>query len=216
MLFSDFKARGSVSTSPMTAIDGGFACRYWDKRPSITSIIIFFLVRYGSIYFFMHMMFILCPAADAVRSGNWFTLFKVLKLNVTLWTVFLHLSNFGFGLSLGSVADFSNTRTRALISVEPALCLLTRRAIQFGLTIWIRVRIIFGRPFFLINKRRRYRWKQYFPNWSTRSWPLTCELSLPWTELWIHPPYVTTTLLLPMVSGNISLEKRFHLIFAKF
>ena len=52
----------------------------------------------------MYMMFILCLAADAVPSGNWFTVFKVLTLNVAKLTMFLHLNNFGLGLS--SVADF--------------------------------------------------------------------------------------------------------------
>ena len=39
-------------------------------------------------------MSISCSAIDAVNSGNWFPLFKELTLNVTIWTVFLHLSNF--------------------------------------------------------------------------------------------------------------------------
>ena len=30
----------------------------------------------------MHMMFVSFFAADAINSGNWFTLFKVLTLNV--------------------------------------------------------------------------------------------------------------------------------------
>ena len=45
--------------------------------------------------------------AEAVNSGSWPILFKVLTLNVSICIVLLHFSNFCFSLS--SVADFSNT-----------------------------------------------------------------------------------------------------------
>ena len=41
--------------------------------------------------------------AEAVRSGSWQILFKVLTLNVTICILLLHISNFCFSLS--SVAD---------------------------------------------------------------------------------------------------------------
>ena len=75
----------------------------------------------------MHTMYILCSAKDAVSSGNWPILFKVLTLNSPMYTVFLHLINFG----LGSVADFSNMRARALTSAERAP-FTARRAMWFG------------------------------------------------------------------------------------
>ena len=50
------------------------------------------------LYSCMHIMSILCSAAVSVSSDNWHFLFKVLTLNVTMFTVLLHLSNFGLGL----------------------------------------------------------------------------------------------------------------------
>ena len=43
-----------------------------------------------------HTMFILCSALDVVSSGKLVSLFKVLSLNVTMWTLFLHANNFSF------------------------------------------------------------------------------------------------------------------------
>ena len=73
----------------------------------------------------MYMMSILYTAA-----GNWFTLFKVLTFNVTMLTVFLHLSN--FVLSLSSVADFFNNEARVPTSAEYASFLLVQRAMWFA------------------------------------------------------------------------------------
>ena len=64
---------------------------------------------------------ILCSAANTVNSGNWFTQFKVLTLNVAMLTMFLHLNNFGLGLT--SIADFSNPKARAPTSAEHIPCL---------------------------------------------------------------------------------------------
>ena len=97
---------------------------------------ILFLVCYCSSS--MHMLSILCSAADTVSSVNWFTVFKVLMLNATM-LMFLYLSN--FGLSLSSVADFSNIGARVLTSAECTPCLPTQRAMQFGHTVWIRVMV---------------------------------------------------------------------------
>ena len=83
-------------------------------------------------------MSILCSAADAVSSDNWFTLFKVLTLNVAMWIVFLHLSNFGLGLSSGT--EFSKTlndSSKAPASAERTFCSSARRAMQFGHMVWI-------------------------------------------------------------------------------
>ena len=50
-------------------------------------------------------MSILCSTTDAVSSGSWPILFRVLTLNVSICIVCWHFSSF----SLSSVADFSNT-----------------------------------------------------------------------------------------------------------
>ena len=50
----------------------------------------------------MHMMSILCFAADAVSSDTWFIVFKVPVLNDTMFKMLWHLNKFG----LGSVVDF--------------------------------------------------------------------------------------------------------------
>ena len=55
---------------------------------------------------------------EAVSSGSWPILFKVLMLNVTICIVHLNFSNFCFSLS--SVADFSNTGARAPTLAECA------------------------------------------------------------------------------------------------
>ena len=55
-------------------------------------------------------MSILCSTADAVSSGSWPILFKVLTLDVAICIVCLHFSSF---CCLSSVADFSNTDARA-------------------------------------------------------------------------------------------------------
>ena len=80
----------------------------------------------------MLMMSLLYSAEDATSSGNWLTLFKDLMLNVTMLTMFLHLSNFGLGLSCA--VDFSNIGTRYPIWAERAPCLPARRTMRFGHT----------------------------------------------------------------------------------
>ena len=72
-------------------------------------------------------MFILC----SVSWSNWFTLFIVLTLNITMCAVFLCLSNFGLDLSLSSIADFLNPEARVPTSAERAPCLPVRKVIWF-------------------------------------------------------------------------------------
>ena len=67
------------------------------------------------------MVSILCSATDNVCSSNWFTMFKVLTLSITMLTMSLYLNNFCLGL--GSVADFLNTEARAPTSIECTPCL---------------------------------------------------------------------------------------------
>ena len=69
------------------------------------------------------MISILYSAVDDINLGNWFTVFKVLMLNVPMLTIFLHQSKFSLGLI--SVADFSNIGTRAPNSTECTPCVHT-------------------------------------------------------------------------------------------
>ena len=55
----------------------------------------------------MHIISMLGSIVEAVSSGSWPILFKVLTLNLAICIVLLHFSNFCFSLSF--VADFSNT-----------------------------------------------------------------------------------------------------------
>ena len=58
----------------------------------------------------MHIMSMLCSTADAVSSGSWPILFKVLTMNVAICIVCLHFSSF---CCLSSVADFSYSEAKA-------------------------------------------------------------------------------------------------------
>ena len=84
---------------------------------------------------------ILCSTADAVSSGSWPILFRVLTLNVAICIVCLHFSS--FCLSLCSVADFSNTEARAPTTAGCAPFLLARRAMRFMYVVWVWVMVIF-------------------------------------------------------------------------
>ena len=48
----------------------------------------------------MLMVSILCSVADAVRPGNWFTVFKILTFNVAMLKMFLPLSYFRLDLAI--------------------------------------------------------------------------------------------------------------------
>ena len=65
---------------------------------------------------YMHIISILCSRADAVSSGSWPILSKILTLNVAICIVCLHFSCF----CLSPVADFSNTEARAPTSAGRA------------------------------------------------------------------------------------------------
>ena len=88
----------------------------------------------------MHIMSILCSMTDAVSSGSWPILFKVLMLNVAICIVCLHFSSF---CCLSSVADFSNTEARAPTSAGRAPFLPVWRARRFMYVVWVWVMVIF-------------------------------------------------------------------------
>ena len=75
----------------------------------------------------------------------WPILFKVLTLNVAICIVCLHFSNF---CCFSSVADFSNTKARALTSAGRAPILPARRAMRFIHVVWLCVLVIFRWLFF--------------------------------------------------------------------
>ena len=116
--------------------------------------------------------------------------------------MFLHLDNFGLGL--GSVADFSNTGARTLTSVECDSCLPAWRDIQFKLESW---RSFLSCFFYLINRHHPYRWVTVV-TWlnylilTVDLWGSSIKHLLKncWPKLWIHLPYFTSTMLLPLVS----------------
>ena len=77
--------------------------------------------------------------ADAVSSGSYPIVFKVLTLNVAICIMRLRFSYF----CLSSVADFSNTDTRAPTSAGRTPFLPARRAMRCGLVVWVWVMVIF-------------------------------------------------------------------------
>ena len=89
----------------------------------------------------MHILSMLWSIAEAVSSGSWPFLFKVLTLNVAICIVLLHFSNFCFSLS--SEADFSNIGVTAPTSARHAPFLPAWRMMQFGQMVWVWVMGIF-------------------------------------------------------------------------
>ena len=72
-----------------------------------------------------------------------------------MWTMFLHLSNFGLDLTLSFVEDYSNTETRPAISEECLLRFSAQMTMQFG---YICYSESFVDCFYLINNRFSYWW----------------------------------------------------------
>ena len=115
---------------------------------------ILFLLRYDGICVLVRK---LCSAADAVRSGNWPILCKILTLSVAICTVLLHLSN--FCLCSSSATDFFNIGVRTPTSSERASCLPVRRTIRFEHIVWVGVMVISRwLYFYLTNRHLPYVW----------------------------------------------------------
>ena len=113
ILFSDFRAWGPISipTPPIMALTEFF---HADTETKVHPLpVSWYLISSLWMYqcSWMYIMSMLWSIAEAVSSGCWPILFKVLTLNVTICIVLLHFSNFCFSLS--SVADFLNTGARA-------------------------------------------------------------------------------------------------------
>ena len=142
MLLSDFKALGplSIPTPPTVALTEFF-------HADIVAIVhplpvSWYLISSLYVYlcFCAHIMSMLCSTADAVSSGSWPILFKVLTLNDAVCIVCLHFSSF---CCLSSEADFSNTEARASILAWRAPFLPARTAMRFIYVDWVWVMVIF-------------------------------------------------------------------------
>ena len=141
MLFSDSRARGPISipTPPIVALTEFF---HPDAMVSVHRLpVSWYLIPLLWVYLcsWMHIMSKLWSMADAITSGSWPILFKVLTLNVAICIVHLHFSNF----CLSSVADFSNTEAWAPISAGCTPFLPARKAMWFGQMGWVWVMVIF-------------------------------------------------------------------------
>ena len=116
MLLSVFNALGPISipTPPTDALTEFF------HADTVTSIhplpVSWYLISSVWVYrcSCIQIMSILCSTADALSSGSWPILFRVLTLNGAICIVCLHFSSLSF------VADFSNTEARAPTSAGRA------------------------------------------------------------------------------------------------
>ena len=119
ILLSDFNALGPISipTPPTVALTEFI---HADTMASVHPLpfswyLIFSLCVY--LCSCMHIMSILCSTADAVSSGSWPILFKVLTLNVAICIVCMHFGSF---CCLSSVVNFWNIEARAPTSAGRA------------------------------------------------------------------------------------------------
>ena len=184
MLLSDFNALGPI-------IMGRLLPWHWPSffhADTVASVhllsISWYLISLFCVYLCscMHMS-ILCSTADAVNSGSWPILFKVLMLNASICIVCLHFSSF---CCLSSVADFSNTEARAPATAGRAPFLPVWRAMQFMYVVWVWVMVIFRFLFlFSIHRSHSYRWAAVVPWSNWRSWALSLETHSSRTRLGI-------------------------------
>ena len=116
MLLSDFRPRGPISI-PISLSRRWQIFFYADAETNVYPLPVSWYFISSSLWWYLcscaHTMSRLWSIADAVSSGVWSILLKVLTLNVTICIVLLHLSN--FCLCLNTVADFSNSWARASV-----------------------------------------------------------------------------------------------------
>ena len=137
MLLSVFNALGPVSipTPPTVALTEFF---HADTVASVHPLpISWYLISSVCVYLCscMHIMSILCSTANAVSSGSWPILFKVLTLNVAICIVCLHFSSF---CCLSSVADFlrPGLQLRPVLQPQQDAPLFYPREEWYGLCMW--------------------------------------------------------------------------------
>ena len=174
MLLSVFNALGPISmpTPPTEALTEFF------HADAVTSVhplpVSWYLISSVWVYrcSCMQIMFILYSTADAVTSGSWPILFRVLTLNIAICIVCLHFSS--FCLSLSSVADFSNTEARAPTSAgrAPFFTRAKSNAVYVcGLSVghgYLAMAM-----FILIYRSHSYRWAAVVPRSNWQSWALS-------------------------------------------
>ena len=142
MLLSVFNALCpmSIPTPPAIALTEFF---HADTVASVHPLpVSWYLISSMCVYLCSCMLIIslFCSPADAVSSGSWPILFKVLTLNVSICIVCLHFISF---CCLSSVVDFSNTEARPPNSAGRAPFLPTLRAMRFMYVVWVWVMVIF-------------------------------------------------------------------------
>ena len=155
------------------------------------------------LYSCFHIMSILCSTTDAVSSGTWPILFKVLMLNVAICIVCLHFNSF---CCLSSVADFSNTESRAPTSAEHAPFFTRAKSDAVyvcGLSVghgYLSMAV-----FILIYRSHSYRWAAVVPRSNWQSWALSRKthtsrtrwgIALSWQRVYSHT--FTSIMLLSM------------------
>ena len=159
-------------------------------------------LHYESICVLVCILCLLWSITEAVSSGSWPILFNVLTLNVAICIVLFHFSNFCFSLS--SVAYFSNTGPRAPPTAGCTSFLHARRAMRFGLVVWVWVMVIFRYLYFiLIYRSHPNGWAAVVPRsnyliLAVVSW----DSSTPhlWGMLSLSSSAFTSKMLLPMAS----------------
>ena len=191
MLLSVFNALGPISipTPPTVAFTEFF---HTDTVASVHPLpVSWYLISSVWVYRcscmqIMQIMSILCSTADAVSSGSWPILFRVLTLNDAICIVYLHFSSF----CLSSVADFSNTEARAPTSAGGAPFFTRTKSDVFyvcGLSVghgYLSMAV-----FNLIYRSHSYRWAAVVPRSNWQSWALsrkTHTFRKYWACLYVH------------------------------
>ena len=143
MIFSDFRACGSISisTPPIVALTDFF---HADAETNVHPLPVSWCLI-SSLWIYqcssMHIMSILWSISEAVNSGCCPILFKVLTLNVAICIVRLYFSNLCF--SLNSVADIWTLEPGLQLQQDGSLFLPAWRAMSFGQVVWVWVMVIF-------------------------------------------------------------------------
>ena len=174
MLLSVFIALGPISipTPPTVALTEFFQA---DTVASVHPLPVWwYMISSVCVYrcSCMQIMSILCSTADAISSGSWPILFRVLTLNVAICIVCLHFSS--FCLSLSSVADFSNTEARVPTSAPFFTHAKSDAVYVCGLSVghgYLSMAV-----FILIYRSHSYRWAAVVPRSNWQSWALSCRV----------------------------------------
>ena len=206
MLLSVFNALGPISipTPPTVALTEFF---HTDTVASIHSLPVSgYLISSVWVYrcSCMQIMSILCSTADAVNSGSWPILFRVLTLNATICIVCLHFSSF----CLSSVTDFLNTEAKAPTSTGRAPFFThTKSNAVYVCGLSVGHGYLSMAVFILIYRSHSYRWAAVVPQSNWKSWALSHKthtsrtklgIALSGQRVYLHA--FTSIMLLPMCS----------------